>query len=162
MNNNNPNIVFSALRPAARIVLVLMIAVGSAHASTTDSGILKLYGWSTDERSTLAPFKDTQRRASKNLWRTLASDPPANNPHSGIVLSAINAPGVNTTYIELDMGGQKAWIASRITKVERGDEVSFSPSDAVTMENFESRVLKRSFDRIFFVPSIAITSAANR
>lgn len=124
-------------------------AVGGIVQSAPIDGP-RFFGW--DQRPQIDSFRDT--RPTKHDETDTA--------HSGIVLSTINAPGVNTTYIELSMHSRQVWVASRITQVNAGDKVAFSPSEAITMENFESRALKRSFEQIFFVPDLTIVERAKQ
>ena len=135
-------------------LILLQNAFGAVAAPPTTNNALRLYGWAEDTRQATGALNDNRQPSSRELWKSV------NSSHSGVVVSAISVPGVNTTYLELDIGGSRTWIASRILKVKEGDEVSFSPSEAVTMENFESRVLKRNFEKIFFVPMVVVTSAA--
>ena len=72
--------------------------------------------------------------------------------HKGKVVSTMNSGGY--TYVEADEGGQKVWVAVMETKVKKGDEVEFP--DAPPMENFYSKTLKRTFERIIFSPIIAV------
>ncbi len=52
------------------------------------------------------------------------------------------------TYVCLEKGGKKTWLAVPQMKVVKGKNMSFQPG--VVMENFESKTLKRKFDKIIF------------
>ncbi len=52
------------------------------------------------------------------------------------------------TYVCLEKGGKKTWLAVPQMKVVKGKTMSFQPG--VVMENFESKTLKRKFDKIIF------------
>jgi len=72
--------------------------------------------------------------------------------HKGKVVSTMNAAGY--TYIEVEEQGKKLWVAVMETKVKKGDEVEFP--DSPPMENFHSKTLNKTFDRIIFAPAIRI------
>lgn len=66
---------------------------------------------------------------------------------SGKVLQAIGSGGYS--YINLQKkDGEKIWIAVKETKVVAGDQMSFM--EGLVMYNFESKTLKRRFDKIIF------------
>lgn len=69
---------------------------------------------------------------------------------SGKVLLATNA--ASYTYIQVDTGKEKVWAAAPQFAVKQGDRVSFAAG--MTMKNFESKTLNRTFDEIYFVDSI--------
>ncbi len=91
---------------------------------------------------------------------------PAANPHAGMkpqeipmapdhkgkVVSTMNAAGY--TYIEVEEKGKKLWIAVIETKVKPGDEVEFP--DSPPLENFQSKTLNRTFDKIILSPALRI------
>lgn len=65
---------------------------------------------------------------------------------SGKVLETMNSGGY--TYVLLENEGQKTWVAVPRMEVTVGSEVSFTPG--MEMTDFESKTLKRRFDRIIF------------
>ena len=65
---------------------------------------------------------------------------------TGKVADTLDSGGY--TYIELDQDGKKTWVAIPKTKVKKGQTVTVMPG--TVMENFESKTLKRRFDRIIF------------
>lgn len=71
---------------------------------------------------------------------------------SGTVLETMNAAGY--TYIFVDSGVSKDWVAIPETEVTPGDRVSYS--QGMEMQNFYSKSLDRSFPSIIF--SAGITS----
>lgn len=74
-------------------------------------------------------------------------------PNGGKVVSTADAAGY--TYMELKGADNKTfWIAAPTTKVKVGDTVRFN--DAMTMTNFTSKGLKRTFDTILFVSSASV------
>lgn len=70
---------------------------------------------------------------------------------SGTVLETMNAAGY--TYIHVDSGAAKEWVAIPETKVAAGDKVSYG--QGMVMENFYSKSLDRSFPSIIFSPGLA-------
>ena len=58
------------------------------------------------------------------------------------------------TYMQLEEKGQKIWAAASGTQLKIGDVVEFPDSPA--MENFTSKTLKRTFDKIYFVSSLRV------
>lgn len=78
---------------------------------------------------------------------------PAGAGHKGKVVSTMDAAGY--TYVEVEENGQKIWVAVMQTKVKVGDMVEFP--DAPPMVNFQSKSLKRTFDKIIFAPGLRIS-----
>lgn len=79
---------------------------------------------------------------------------PAGAGHKGKVLETMNAAGY--TYVQVEENGQKLWVAVMETKVKPGDIVEFP--DSPPMINFQSKSLKRTFDKIIFAPGLRIAS----
>lgn len=77
---------------------------------------------------------------------------PAGVGHKGKVVQTMDAAGY--TYIEVEEKGQKLWVAVMQTKVKVGDVVEFP--DSPPMVNFQSKTLKRTFDKIIFAPGLHI------
>lgn len=72
--------------------------------------------------------------------------------NEGIVVSHMDAGGY--TYMELDNGGNKFWIAAPTTTVNNGDHVRFVEN--MVMTNFTSKTLNRTFSTLIFVTSTEI------
>ncbi len=72
--------------------------------------------------------------------------------HKGKVLQTMDSGGY--TYVEVEENGQKLWVAVMQTKVKVGDSVEFP--DSPPMINFQSKTLKRTFEKIIFAPGIAV------
>ncbi len=70
----------------------------------------------------------------------------ADNALTGKVIESVNSAGY--TYVQIDNNGKKTWLAIPETTIKKGQKLSFSPG--MEMQNFESRSLKRKFDRIIF------------
>lgn len=69
-----------------------------------------------------------------------------NAPLSGKVVETMDSGGY--TYALIEKNKQKTWVAVPQTKIAKGQNVSFQPG--MEMENFESKTLKRKFERIVF------------
>jgi hypothetical protein len=67
---------------------------------------------------------------------------------AGKVVKTMNSGGY--TYVWLDRGFDKVWVAVPEMKVRVGEELVFAPGNA--MLNFKSETLKRKFDMIVFSP----------
>ncbi len=91
---------------------------------------------------------------------------PAGDPHAGLKMREIPA-GANHkgkvvqvmdagsyTYLEVEEKGKKIWVAAMKTAVKKGDVVEFP--DSPPMENFQSKTLKRSFEKIIFANAIRV------
>lgn len=72
--------------------------------------------------------------------------------HKGKVVETMDSAGY--TYVLVDENGQKIWVAVMQTKVKPGDTVEFP--DSPPMINFQSKTLKRTFDKIIFAPGLAV------
>lgn len=64
----------------------------------------------------------------------------------GKVLEVLESGGY--TYAQIDMKGVKIWVAVPQTKIEKGKVAAFQPG--MLMENFKSKTMDRTFDRIYF------------
>lgn len=71
---------------------------------------------------------------------------------AGTVLEFINAS--NYTYVRVDTGSDKIWLAAPAFRVKVGDRVVFPPG--MPMQNFQSKSLGRTFDLVYFVGGIAL------
>jgi len=72
--------------------------------------------------------------------------------NEGKVVSVIDTTGY--TYIELENGGNKFWIAAPTTKVNKGDHIRFVEN--MVMTNFTSKTLNRTFSTLIFVTSTEV------
>lgn len=71
---------------------------------------------------------------------------------SGKVLSTIDVP--TYTYVEVLQGKNKLWLAALTTRVKKGDTVRFD--EGMTMDNFHSKGLNRTFAKIVFVNKLEV------
>lgn len=76
----------------------------------------------------------------------LAASAQAANTLQGEVLEVLNVN--NYTYLRLKTAGGEAWAAVTTAAVAKGAKVSIA--NAMPMDNFESKTLKRRFDRVYF------------
>jgi len=70
---------------------------------------------------------------------------------SGKVIETMSSGGY--TYALIESGSAKTWVAVPETKIVKGQKITFKPG--VEMQNFESKTLKRKFDRIVFSDGVA-------
>lgn len=70
---------------------------------------------------------------------------------TGTVLETMDSGGY--TYLQLDTGTNKPWVAIPQAKVAVGDKISCQPG--MTMKNFSSKTLNRTFDSIVFSSGLA-------
>ncbi|MES9850479.1 MAG: hypothetical protein ABW170_01440 [Candidatus Thiodiazotropha sp. L084R] len=75
---------------------------------------------------------------------------PGGIAHTATVMETMSSAGY--TYIRVEEKGKAFWIALPETQVSVGEEVSFY--EQMLMENFTSKSLNRTFDRILFVEAI--------
>ncbi len=73
----------------------------------------------------------------------------------GAVLTTINVP--QYTYIEVLQGKKTCWLASTTSAVKKGDTIRFD--QGMTMTNFYSKRLKRTFPSIAFVEKMEVGHA---
>jgi hypothetical protein len=59
----------------------------------------------------------------------------------------------------VENGGTKSWAAAPEFKVAVGDNVTL-PANAMAMENYESKSLKRTFDVVYFVDSVMVNGGS--
>ena len=77
---------------------------------------------------------------------------PAGAGHKGKVVQSMDAGPY--TYVEVDENGQKLWVAVMKTSVKPGDVVEFP--DSPPMVNFQSKELKKTFDKVIFAAGLRI------
>jgi len=66
------------------------------------------------------------------------------------VLSSIQVPGY--TYIKVRTDGRILWLAGNPVEVEDGDIIAWNPE--MTMQDFQSNALNRTFDELIFVSAV--------
>ena len=70
----------------------------------------------------------------------------------GKVLETTSAAGY--TYMLLEAGGKQFWVAGTQVTAKKGDVVSYIEN--VTMQNFTSRTMNKTFDSIIFASSVSV------
>ncbi len=83
--------------------------------------------------------------------KSIFADQPKENMNatsslSGKVVETMDSGGY--TYVCLEKSGNKIWLAVPKMKVIVGQNMSFKPG--IEMVNFQSKTLKRKFDKIIF------------
>jgi hypothetical protein len=71
---------------------------------------------------------------------------PAGGALSGKVVETMNSGGY--TYVNLENGGKRTWVALPDSKVKVGEQITCQPG--MPMQNFKSKTLNRTFDVIIF------------
>jgi hypothetical protein len=77
---------------------------------------------------------------------------------SGQVLETMDTAGY--TYIQVDTGSEKFWAAAPQVAVKVGDDVVVP--EGMPMPDYHSKTLDRTFDMVYFVPSIVVAGAENQ
>ena len=91
--------------------------------------------------------------SSSQLWcfsMAKSNSNPGPIAHTAKVVETMSSAGY--TYIQVEEKGVEYWIALPETQVSVGEEISFY--EQMLMEDFTSRSLNRTFDRILFVEAI--------
>ncbi|PLX48084.1 MAG: DNA-binding protein [Desulfobulbaceae bacterium] len=86
-----------------------------------------------------------------------AGTPVSDTALTGTVVETFDSGGY--TYIHLDNGEKKIWVAMGQTKVETGQEISLG--NGPVMKDFHSPSLNRTFDEIVFSSGLADGAATN-
>jgi len=71
---------------------------------------------------------------------------------SGKAVESIDA--ASYTYVLVDTGAKKLWVAAPKFAVKAGDKVAVQ--NAMPMPNYESKTLKRTFDLVYFTGSVLV------
>lgn len=91
-------------------------------------------------------YAETKKAPVAKVPKEQEQSAPAAVALTGKVLQTMNSGGY--TYVQIDNKGTKIWVAIAETVITKGETVSFE-SGAV-MENFKSKTLNRTFDKIIF------------
>ncbi|BBG66115.1 NrfJ [Hydrogenimonas sp.] len=136
----------------AAIAGLLFIGCGDKHEDKTEKP--KVMPKEVEESTASAP-------AAEEIYGVPAQESSVQeqpNPHQqqpgvkeGKVVETMDA-GVYT-YAKINDGNAEYWIAGPKTPLKVGEKVSFAPQ--MWMENFPSKTLNRTFDKILFVAVIA-------
>jgi len=93
---------------------------------------------------------------SKDAGKAAAGAPAAESL-SGKVLQTMDSGGYSYIYLQ-KKNGEKVWVAVMQTAVKVGAQMSFKPG--MEMQKFESKSLKRTFDKIIFSDGPLTTAPA--
>lgn len=102
-----------------------------------------------------APAPKTE--AAKPSAQTAPAVPQAAPGKTGKVLETMDAAGY--TYVQVDTGTEKFWAAAPQFAVKVGDDVVVP--EGMPMPDYHSKTLDRTFDIVYFVPSVLVGGAAN-
>ncbi len=78
---------------------------------------------------------------------------PKTNMHEVVVKKKIDAPPYS--YLKVEENGKEYWMAANRMNVKAGDKIYYS--NAMTMRNFHSKTLNKTFDEILFVQDASAT-----
>jgi len=93
--------------------------------------------------STLTAHSATSAAATASAW-----------PLAGRVVETMNAAGY--TYLQIESGGRKVWVAAPELAVKTGDRVNVK--DGAPMSNYHSKTLNRTFDVVYFAGSVTVNN----
>ena len=102
--------------------------------------------WGADDTAAIDDNSPTASAATGNA----ATENSSADVWNGAIVETMNSGGY--TYVLLDTGSDKIWVASTETAVKVGERVSVPRGTVMT--NFFSKTLNRSFDQIYFVDGI--------
>ncbi len=86
-----------------------------------------------------------------SMGKSIFADQPTENIKETSSLSGKVVETMDSgryTYVCLERNNEKIWVAVYKMKVVVGQDMSFKPG--IEMVNFESKTLKRKFDKIYF------------
>ncbi len=89
-------------------------------------------------------------QAAQKADHPTSNPAPAFNPLSGTIVETMDSGGY--TYILLDNGKEKVWIAGPVTPVE--EQTNATCPEGMIMRNFHAKSLDKTFDKIYFVGAI--------
>lgn len=85
-----------------------------------------------------------------------ASDKATPGALAGKVVETMNA--ATYTYVQLDTGAKKVWVAAPQFAVKVGDKVAVT--EGMPMANYQSKTLNRTFDVVYFTNSLTVNGGA--
>lgn len=106
-------------------------------------GAMLIVAVGCNSAKTEAPAPASQAQPAANMS-------PAGDSLSGKVVETMNSGGY--TYVCLEKGGAKTWVAVPAATVKVGQELTCLPGSE--MQNFTSKTLNRTFASIIFSPGI--------
>lgn len=101
-------------------------------------------------------FKHPPTGAQAAPGANAAAPTPMRQPEGpasqGKVLETTSAAGY--TYMLLEAGGKQFWVAGTQVTAKEGDVISYVTN--VTMQNFTSKTMNKTFDSIIFASSVSV------
>ena len=94
---------------------------------------------------------------AKPSAQTAPAAPAAAPGKTGKVLETMDAAGY--TYVQVDTGSEQFWAAAPQFAVKTGDDVVVP--EGMPMPDYHSKTLDRTFDMVYFVPSVLVGGAQN-
>ncbi len=94
---------------------------------------------------------------AKPAVQTAPAAPAAAPGLTGKVLETMDAAGY--TYVKVDTGSDTVWAAAPQFAVKVGDDVVVP--EGMPMPDYHSKTLDRTFDMVYFVPSVLVGGAVN-
>ena len=102
---------------------------------------------------TPAPKTETAKPSAQ----TAPAAPETAPGKTGKVTETVNAAGY--TYVQVDTGSEQFWAAAPEFVVAVGDDVVVP--EGMPMPDYHSKTLDRTFDMVYFVPSVLVGGAQN-
>jgi len=103
-----------------------------------------------------APAPKTEAAKPSAQSAPATPEAPAVAPgKTGTVTETMNAAGY--TYVQVDTGSEKFWAAAPEFPVKVGDDVVVP--EGMPMPDYHSKTLDRTFDMVYFVPSVMVGGA---
>ena len=137
---------------AAFVILVLLFATGTVYTVREDQqAILTQFGKPVGEKPITEaglhfkiPFIVKVNVIEKRVlaWDGMSSQMPTRDK----------------TYIQVDTGSEIFWAAAPEFKVKVGDSVDVSEGKLMPMPDYRSKTLNRTFDMVYFAPSVKVFS----
>lgn len=138
------------MRNFALICVLAGIAVAGCSKSSTPSSESAS---ATPEAPAAAPVQSAQPMAKPEPSIVTENAQESDSAFVGVVVSTIDIAESKTMYLELDVNGNREWVASKSIEVKAGDKVKVG-AGALEMENFASSSLGRSFDKIWLASEV--------
>lgn len=138
---------------------IMLIAWGSGQAEVVD-GLGKNFGSSSGQSSTSGapmppnhpPMGNSNMGSMMNPGTKPAMMQPEGPVSQGKVLDVTTGAGYS--YLQVEAAGKTFWIAGTQVTAKKGDVISYIEN--VIMENFHSKTLNKTFDRIVFASSVSV------
>lgn len=109
-----------------------------------------LGGKSINHPATTAPTQQSAQQPAQQPANAMQQ--PTGPAAQGKIVEATTAAGY--TYMLLEAGGKQFWVAGTQVTAQKGDVVSYVTN--VTMQNFTSKTMNKTFDSIIFASSVSV------